>query len=157
MATEIERKFLVRSDAYRAEACDARRICQGYLSSDPCRTVRVRIVGEEAFFTVKGASSAAGMSRFEWEHAISPAEAEALLLLCEPGRIEKTRYRVQEGDHCFEVDEFHGENSGLVVAEVELKSETELFERPDWLGEEVTGDSRYYNLALTKHPYSQWK
>lgn len=156
MAQEIERKFLVGGE-YRPSAFKSVRITQGYLSSVPQRTVRVRVKGEKGFITVKGAGSASGASRFEWEKEIPLEDAEALLEICEPGVIDKTRYLVRVGDHTFEVDEFYGDNEGLTVAEVELSSEDEAFEKPSWLGREVTGDPRYYNSALVKNPYKNWK
>lgn len=155
--TEIEKKFLVLSDVFKDEASGKTKILQGYLNSDPERAVRVRTKGDKAFITVKGISNDSGMSRFEWEKEIDPEEAEALIALCEPGVIEKIRYEVELGDHTFEVDEFCGDNEGLILAEVELNSEEEEFERPDWLGEEVTGDKRYYNSQLSKYPYKDWK
>ena len=155
MAQEIERKFLVDGD-YKSEASASQRIVQGYLSSIPERTVRVRIKGEKGFLTIKGIGSASGASRYEWEREIPAKEAEELLALCEAGVIDKTRHLVPSGPHTFEVDEFHGDNDGLVVAEVELGSEDEDFERPAWLGEEVTGDTRYYNSQLMKQPYKDW-
>lgn len=153
---EIERKFLVISDAYKKEAFSKKRIIQGYLSSNPERTVRVRIKENKAYLTIKGSSSSNGMSRFEWEKEISVDEAKNLLLLCEKGVIDKTRFEVKVGNHTYEVDEFYGENEGLEMAEIELQSETELFEKPDWLGEEVTNDVRYYNSYLSKNPYKSW-
>lgn len=155
MAQEIERKFLV-TGAFQESAQKATRITQGYLSSVPERTVRVRIKGEKGFVTVKGIGNASGASRFEWETEISVADADAMLGICEPGVIDKIRYQVPVGGHTYEVDEFHGENEGLTVAEIELSSEDEAFERPSWLGEEVTGDVRYYNSMLMKHPYTKW-
>lgn len=155
MAQEIERKFLVDGD-YKTAASASQRIVQGYLSSAPERTVRVRVKGEQGFLTIKGIGSASGASRYEWEREISANDAEELLALCEPGVIDKTRHLVTCGRHTFEVDEFHGDNDGLVVAEVELGSEDEAFERPDWLGREVTGDARYYNSMLMKQPYQTW-
>ncbi len=155
MAQEIERKFLVKGD-FKQDASKETRITQGYLSSVPERTVRVRIKGDKGFITIKGIGSASGASRFEWEKEIPVAEVESLLQLCEPGVIDKTRYLVKSGIHTFEVDEFYGDNKGLVVAEVELQSEDESFVKPAWLGEEVTGDARYYNSMLMKHPYTKW-
>lgn len=152
---EIERKFLVTGD-YKNDAFKALRITQGYLNSAPERCVRVRIKGEQGFLTIKGISDAAGLSRFEWEQEIPVTEAQALLALCEPGAIDKTRYLVKAGLHTFEVDEFYGDNQGLVVAEVELNSVDEAFVKPSWLGEEVTGDKRYYNSQLMQQPYSGW-
>ena len=152
---EIERKFLVAGD-FRAEASGASRIIQGFLSSTPGRTVRVRVRGDRGYITVKG--PARGLTRFEWEKEIPVVEAEVLLRLCEPGMIDKTRWLVPSADgHTWEVDEFHGDNEGLVVAEIELGSEAEEFVRPAWLGREVTGERRYFNSSLTKCPYKDWK
>lgn len=156
MAQEIERKFLVKDDSYKQLAYDSSRIQQGYICSARGRTVRVRIRGERGFLTIKGPSRDGGLSRYEWEKEIPLQEAEELMLLCEPGMIDKTRYLVQSGKHVFEVDEFYGENEGLVMAEVELASESEAFERPDFLGEEVTGDVRYYNSFLMRTPFTRW-
>lgn len=155
--TEIERKFLVASNAYRAEAFEQQEVDQGYLNSDPARTVRVRTKGAKAFLTIKGESHENGMSRFEWEKEIPIEEAKTLLELCKPGRIQKTRFLVKAGKHTFEVDEFYGANDGLVVAEVELSEAGENFQKPDWLGEEVTGKKEYYNSQLSKNPYNTWK
>ncbi len=156
MAQEIERKFLVLGDDYKKVADKSTRIIQGYLSSDPGRTVRVRIKGSKGYITIKGIGSASGASRFEWEKEIPVGEVDELLKICEPGVIEKTRYEVKSGSHTFEVDEFYGENLGLVVAEVELSSEDEKFVKLEWLGEEVTGDAKYYNSMLKKTPYTKW-
>ena len=156
MRQEIERKFLVRGE-FKSSARKAMRISQGYLSSVPERTVRVRVRDNQGFITVKGKSDIRGVSRFEWEKEISVDDALALLGLCEPGVIDKTRYLVDYAGHTFEVDEFYGDNEGLVMAEIELSCEDEAFEKPDWLGDEVTGDSRYYNAALTKNPYINWE
>ena len=153
---EIERKFLVTSDAYKVLACAKNQIAQGYLNSNPERTVRVRIKGEKGFLTIKGKGNHSGMSRFEWEKEIPVAEAKVLLDLCESGVISKMRFEVKVGQHVFEVDEFYGENSGLIMAEVELGSETESFEKPSWIGEEVTNDERFYNAFLSQNPYSKW-
>ena len=155
MATEIERKFLVTGDFSR-QVISAQRIVQGYICSQPGRTVRVRIRGEEGFLTIKGASDEKGLSRYEFEQKIPLADAEELLKLCEPGAIDKMRNLVLAGKHTWEFDVFHGENEGLILAEIELASEDEPFERPDWIGQEVSGDRRYYNSMLTKHPYKQW-
>lgn len=155
MAQEIERKFLV-TGPFRDLAHQATRIVQGYLCSVPERTVRVRIRGDQGFLTIKGIGNASGASRFEWEREIPATEAEQLLALCEPGVIDKVRHLVRVGGHTVEVDEFHGENEGLVVAEVELAAEDEAFDRPAWLGREVTGDPRYYNAMLMKHPFTRW-
>lgn len=155
MAQEIERKFLVTGE-FKNQANKKTRITQGYLSSVPDRTVRVRIKGDKGYITVKGIGNNSGASRYEWEKEIPVSEVDDLLKICEPGVIDKTRYNVVIGKHTFEVDEFHGENDGLVVAEIELSSEDEKFEKPDWLGEEVTGDVKYYNSMLMKLPYSKW-
>ena len=156
MGVEIERKFLVNSDAFKQQATSQTRIVQGFLNTDPERTVRVRIRGEKGFLTVKGASNESGTTRFEWETEISAAEAANLIDLCEAGILEKVRFEVPLGKHMFEVDEFLGENKGLILAEVELKHEDERFERPDWLGQEVTGQVQYYNSQLSIKPYKEW-
>jgi adenylate cyclase len=153
---EIERKFLVNSNDFKTEAFTQNRIAQGYLSSAPERTVRVRIKGNKGFLTIKGVSNESGLSRFEWEKEIPLEDAQKLLLLCEEGVIDKTRFEVKMGNHIFEVDEFYGENEGLVITEIELISETESFEKPSWLGKEVTGDNRYYNSFLSKNPFKNW-
>lgn len=153
---EIERKFLVNSNDFKTEAFTHNRIAQGYLSSVPGRTVRVRIKGNKGFLTIKGASNESGLSRFEWEKEILLEEAIELLQLCEDGTIDKTRFEVKMNHHVFEIDEFYGENEGLVIAEIELKSESENFEKPSWLGKEVTNDKRYYNSYLSKNPYKKW-
>ncbi len=155
MAQEIERKFLVKGD-FKADSFKATRITQGYLSSVPERTVRVRIKGDKGYITIKGKGNDSGASRYEWEKEIPVDEVKELLNLCEPGVIDKTRYLVKSGEHTFEVDEFYGENEGLVMAEVELKDENENFVKPAWLGEEVTGDVKYYNSMLMKNPYTKW-
>ena len=156
MAKEIERKFLVKGN-FKDEAFKATRITQGYLSSVPERTVRVRVKGDKGFITIKGIGNASGASRYEWEKEIPVEEVKELLLICEPGVIDKTRYLVKAGEFTFEVDEFYGDNEGLTVAEVELPDEDASFERPAWLGEEVTGDPRYYNSMLMKNPFKNWK
>ena len=153
---EIERKFLVKSEAFKDEAFKQTRISQGFLNTDKARTVRVRLKGEQGFITIKGASSKSGLSRFEWEKEIPKQEAEALLELCEPSIIDKTRYEIRLGQHIYEVDEFYGDNSGLIVAEIELNTEAETYIKPDWLGNEVTGDVKYYNSQLSKHPFKSW-
>ncbi len=153
---EIERKFLVKSEAFITESHHQNRIVQGYLNSDPERTVRVRIKGKKGFLTVKGIGNASGTTRLEWETEIPVSDAEMLLPLCEKGVIDKVRYEIRKGNHTFEVDVFSGVNEGLIIAEVELQSENELFEKPDWLGSEVTGDKRYYNAFLSNHPYKHW-
>ena len=155
MATEIERKFIVKGD-FSKEVCNSQRIVQGYICSQPGRTVRIRIRGEKGFLAIKGPSDDKGLSRYEFEQEIPLPDAEQLLTLCEPGVIDKVRHLVRAGKHTWEVDVFHGANEGLVMAEIELASEDEPFEKPDWIGEEVSGDRRYYNSMLTKEPYSQW-
>jgi CYTH domain-containing protein len=154
MAREIERKFLV-SGEFRQDSPESYRIMQGYICSDPDRTVRVRVRGDKGFLTIKGQSSEDGLSRFEWEKEIPVSEALELMNLCVSGVIDKTRYLVPYGDHTYEVDVFHGANEGLVLAEIELSDELETFEKPSWLGEEVTGDVRYYNSMLSLHPFSK--
>lgn len=153
---EIERKFLIKNDSFKIESVKETRIIQGYLSSSPERTVRIRIKGEQGFLTIKGISNDSGTSRFEWEKELPVSEAQTLLTLCEPGVIDKTRYLVPCGEHTYEVDEFYGENLGLTVAEIELRHEDEAFEKPSWLAQEVTGDTRYYNSVLMKKPYTAW-
>ena len=152
---EIERKFLVRGDGYRQQAYASDHIKQGYICSDRGRTVRVRIRGGRGYLTIKGPSADGGLSRYEFEKEITLDEADHLFQLCEPGIIDKTRYLVHSGPHTFEVDEFHGDNEGLVVAEVELRSPDDPIIPPDFLGKEVTGDRRYYNSQLSLHPYKQ--
>ncbi|WP_375235192.1 CYTH domain-containing protein [Winogradskyella sp.] len=154
--TEIERKFLVKSEAFKDQAFNSYDIRQGFLNSAPERTVRIRLKNDKGLLTIKGKSSADGLSRFEWEKEIPKTDAEALLLLCEKRIIDKTRYEVKVGNHTFEVDEFYGDNQGLIIAEVELNSKTDTFEKPDWLGEEVTGDIKYYNSNLSKLPFKNW-
>jgi adenylate cyclase len=154
---EIERKFLVSSEEFKADAFTRHEIAQGYLNSNPERTVRVRIKGDKGFLTIKGKGNTSGMSRFEWEKKIPIDEARQLLAICESGVIEKTRFEVKVGHHIFEVDAFYGDNQGLVVAEIELGSESESFEKPIWLGPEVTNDERYYNAYLSQNPYRNWK
>jgi len=156
MAQEIERKFRVISDAFKAEAFNSTKIVQGFLSTVPERTVRIRIKGDKGFITVKGIGNESGTSRYEWEREISIEDATDLLKISEPGVIDKTRFNVKSGKHTFEVDEFYGENDGLTVAEVELDSEDESFEKPSWLGEEVTGQVKYYNSMLMKTPFKNW-
>ncbi len=155
MGKEIERKFLVLGE-FKHLASKNTRIIQAYLSSIHERTVRVRILGDKGYLTIKGKSNDSGTTRFEWEKEISVTEAEELMKICEPGVIDKTRFLVVVGQHTFEVDEFYGENNGLIVAEIELSYEEEFFEKPEWLGEEVTGDVKYYNSMLMKNPYSKW-
>lgn len=154
---EIERKFLVRSDDFKARSTLKTRIVQGFLNTHPERTVRVRIKGDSGYLTVKGIGNDTGTTRFEWETEVPVAEAINLIDLCEPVILEKIRYEIPVGNHIFEVDEFFGENTGLVVAEIELKHEDEPFEKPKWLGEEVTGQIKYYNSQLSVKPFNQWK
>ncbi|MDO6601462.1 CYTH domain-containing protein [Arenibacter palladensis] len=154
---EIERKFLVKSEAFKTDAVQKERIVQGFLNTDPLRTVRVRIKGDRGYITVKGKGNQNGTTRFEWEKEISVKEADALMNLSEPGVIDKTRYFIEVGKHIFEVDEFFGDNSGLIIAEVELEHEDEDFLKPQWLGDEVTSDIKYYNSQLSKNPFKTWK
>jgi adenylate cyclase len=153
---EIERKFLVKGE-FKKSSKSFEYIRQGYLSSLPERSVRIRLKGEKGFITIKGISGTNGISRFEWEREISSDDAKELLILCEPGIIEKKRYKIEYASHVFEVDEFLGINTGLIIAELELNSEDEVFEKPEWLAEEVTGDVRYYNSWISKHPFNNWK
>lgn len=153
---EIERKFLVQSEEFKAISFAKNEISQGYLNSNPERTVRVRIKGNQGYLTIKGKGNETGMSRLEWEMEIPVDEAKMLLNLCESGVISKMRYEVKFGNHVYEVDEFFGENEGLVLAEIELKSEDEAFEKPDWLGEEMTNNEKYYNSYLSKNPFKNW-
>ena len=153
---EIERKFLVKNDSYKNLATAQKKIAQGYLNTNPERTVRVRIANEKGFLTIKGKGNDSGMTRFEWEKEILIEEATALLLLCEKGVIKKTRFEIPVGNHLYEVDEFYGENEGLIMAEIELSHEIESFEKPDWLGMEVTNNERYYNAYLSKNPFKSW-
>ncbi len=154
---EIERKFLVTSTEFQSESKKSNRIVQGYLNSNPERTVRIRIKGTQAFITIKGKGNESGTTRFEWEKEIEVTEAEQLLLLCEDGVIDKVRYEIPFGKHLYEVDVFEGDNKGLIIAEIELEDENESFEKPNWLGEEVTGDDRYYNASLSVSSYKNWK
>ena len=154
---EIERKFLVTSTEFLSESIRSNRIVQGYLNSNPERTVRIRIKGTQGFITIKGKGNESGTTRFEWEREIEVTEAEQLLLLCEDGVIDKVRYEIPSGKHLYEVDVFEGDNKGLIIAEIELNDENESFEKPNWLGEEVTGDDRYYNASLSVSSYKNWK
>ena len=153
---EIERKFMVRGNSYRQLAYASDRIKQGYICSGHGRTVRVRLRGGRGYLTIKGPSLDGGLSRYEFEKEIAPDEAEQLFRLCEPGIIDKTRYLVKSGQHTFEVDEFYGENEGLVMAEVELSAPDEPYEKPVFIGKEVTGDRRFYNSHLRVNPFSAW-
>lgn len=156
MSIEIERKFLVNGD-YKSVAISHTRIIQGYICSQRGRTVRVRIRDRQGYLTIKGPSMSGGLSRYEFEKGITLDEALSLLRICEPGIIDKVRWLVPMGKHTFEVDEFFGENEGLVMAEVELSDENEAYERPPFLGREVTGDRRFYNSCLRIHPFKEWK
>lgn len=156
MSLEIERKFLVKNDDYKREAYQKKEMKQGYLNADKNRTVRIRIANDKAFITIKGKSNSSGTTRFEWEKEIDKNEAEQLLALCKPSIIDKTRFLVKSNHHTFEIDEFYGDNQNLVVAEIELSSEKETFEKPLWLGKEVTGDKKYYNSSLSKNPFKKW-
>lgn len=153
---EIERKFSVKNTTFLANAKESYKITQGYLNTDKNRTVRVRIKDNRGFITVKGISSTDGLQRFEWEKEIDVKEAEALLLLCEDFVIDKTRYLFPFNDVVFEIDVFEGANKGLVIAEVELQTTDQQFEKPDWLGEELTGDERFYNAYLSNVPFTSW-
>ena len=153
---EIERKFLVISDAFKTDAFRFTRIIQGYLNSHKQRAVRVRLKGDVGYLTIKGESSKNGLSRFEWEKEISRHEAQELLKLCETGVIDKVRYEIKAGKHVFEVDEFFGDNEGLIVAEIEIETENENYKTPHWLGKEVSGEIKYYNSQLSKQPYKTW-
>ena len=156
MTFEIERKFLVISDQYKQVAYKKSYIKQGFLNSKKERVVRVRIKDDAGFLTIKGASNKSGTTRFEWEKEIDLKDAQDLFNLCEEGIIEKYRYLVKENNHTYEVDDFLGENKGLVVAEIELENENEQFSKPNWLGKEVTGIVKYYNSNLSKLPFSKW-
>lgn len=156
MPQEIERKFLVTGE-FKHEAYAHSHIVQGYICAARGRTVRVRIRDGQGFLTIKGAADAQGISRYEWEKEIPLDEARELMKLCVEGVIDKTRYLVRSGQHIFEIDEFHGENSGLLMAEVELSAIDEAFEKPSFIGKEVTGDVRYYNSHLMMYPFKDWK
>ena len=153
---EIERKFLLKNTDFKKEAFNKTRIIQGFLSTQKKRTVRVRIREDKAYLTIKGKSTNNGLMRFEWEREIDKPEAENLLNLCKNSIIDKIRYEVKVDNHVFEVDEFLGANKGLLIAEVELKSEHETFTKPSWLGKEVTGKKKYYNSMLSKNPFKKW-
>lgn len=156
MATEIERKFLVRDDSYKELSFSHSRIRQGYICSERGRTVRVRTRDDRAYLTIKGPSLDGGLSRYEFEKEITMEEGFQLMQLCEPGLVDKTRWLVKSGNHVFEVDEFYGDNEGLVMAEVELSAVGEQVEMPDFIGQEVTGDRRYYNSQLRQNPFKMW-
>lgn len=157
MPQERERKFLVKNDNFKDIYNHKAIIIQGFLSTVPERTVRIRISGNKGYITVKGIGNKSGVSRYEWEREIDIQDAQELLKICEPVKIEKTRYYVKSGSHTFEIDEFLGDNRGLVIAEIELSSEDEIFEKPDWIGDEVTGILKYYNAMLAKNPFKNWK
>lgn len=157
MGKEIERKFLVKNETFKVDSVKEIKITQGFLSTVAERTVRIRIKGKQGFITVKGIGNDSGVSRFEWEKEIDIQDARELLRICEPGIIEKTRFHVKSGVHTFEVDEFHGENKGLVIAEIELTSEDEIFKNPNWLGKEITGNVKYYNSMIVKKPFKEWE
>jgi len=154
MGIEIERKFLVSGEGWRQPAEGQTRLSQGYLSRDPARTVRVRLAGERAFLTIKGATQ--GAARAEFEYEIPPADAQALLALCDGPVVDKIRHLCRHEGMTWEVDEFLGANAGLVVAEIELQSEGQAFARPAWLAAEVTGDARYVNANLAVKPFTSW-
>ena len=156
MAHEIERKFLVLNDSYKRESFSFSHIQQGYITSERGRTVRIRIRDEKGYVTIKGPSLDGGLSRYEFEQEIPLEDARQLMKLCEPGIIDKVRWLVKSGNHTFEVDEFFGENAGLVIAEVELRSLDDTVIIPDFIGKEVTGDRRYYNSQLRQHPFTKW-
>lgn len=158
MHYEIERKFLVCGD-FKDQAFNSTHILQGYIASGNGRTVRVRIRDEKGYLTIKGPSDISGIARYEFEREIPLSDAQDLMKICEPGIIDKTRYLVKspDGAHTFEVDEFYGDNEGLVMAEVELTNEQEYFEKPSFIGREVTGDCRFYNSHMRKNPYKFWK
>lgn len=153
---EIERKFLVLTEDYKKQATAMFPIAQGYLNTHPDRTVRVRIKGEKAYLTIKGIGNQSGTTRFEWEKEISVTDARELLSLCEEGMIDKIRYEVPINGFTYEVDEFKGDNEGLIVAEIELNDENQNFPKPEWLGMEVTGKNEYYNAYLNKKPFKKW-
>lgn len=154
MGVEIERKFLIKGD-FKSQATSSSHIMQGYICRDSGRTVRIRIRDEKAYITIKGPVN--GITRFEWEKEIDMDDAQELILLSIGPVIDKTRWLVPFEGHTFEVDEFHGDNEGLIVAEVELKSADESVIFPQWIGEEVTGDKRYYNSCLTRNPFNTWE
>ena len=153
---EIERKFLVKSKGYKKNSLSKHFVKQGYLSTDLSRCVRVRIIDEKAFITIKGASSIDGLSRFEWEKEICKKEADEIIMLCAADTIEKIRYVLEFDGNKFEVDEFQNKNNGLVIAEIELSSKNQLFKKPEWIGKEVTGIKKYYNSQLAQKPFSKW-
>lgn len=156
MGQEIERKFLVENDSFKKLSSHKKYIKQGFLNSNKNRVVRIRIQDQQAFLTIKGISDSHGLKRYEWEKEISLEDAKELFLLCEKGIIEKYRYYHTVENHTFEVDEFLGENEGLIIAEIELSEESEVFKKPNYIGEEVTGDEKYFNSNLSKEPFKNW-
>lgn len=154
---EIERKFLITNDSFKENVSKKFRIVQGYLSIDPQRTVRVRIKGDKGYLTIKGKSNTKGTTRIEIEEEITIEKAEILLKICLPNSIDKTRYEVVIANHIWEIDEFYGKNQGLFLAEIELNNEDDAFQKPLWIGKEVTGNKKYYNSYLSKHPYTTWE
>ena len=156
MSLEIERKFLVKNDSFKKESFKKSYIKQGFLNSNKERTVRIRIIDDKAFLTIKGKSNERGTIRFEWEKEISVNEAQDLMLLTEKTVIEKHRFYIKSNNHTYEVDEFLGANLGLIVAEIELNSENENFTKPAWILKEVTGQVKYYNSSLSNHPFNLW-
>lgn len=154
---EIERKYLVKDSSYRNKAVSQHRIMQGYISQDPDRTVRVRLKDGKGYITIKSRPDEKGWSRYEFEKQITAEEAHELFKLCLPSVIDKVRYNVPFGNILVEVDEFGGDNAGLVVAEIEMESEDQVYDVPDFIGQEVTGDVRYYNVQLARQPYKEWK
>ena len=158
MHFEIERKFLVVGE-FKNRAYNYTHIQQGYIASGNGRTVRVRIRDDKGYLTIKGPSGKEGLSRYEFEREIPLQDAQDLMQICEPGIIDKTRYLVKspDGIHTWEVDEFHGDNDGLIMAEIELGAEDEAFQKPDFIGREVTGDRRFYNSHMRKNPFKLWR
>ena len=155
MALEIEHKFLLRDDSWRDLADDGQRMCQGYLAGNERMSIRVRVAGAQAWLNIKHAQSLTVRREFEYLIPLHDAE-EILQHVCEQGQVDKTRYRVPVANHVYEIDVFHGANEGLIVAEIELRQEGEHFQRPSWLGEEVSQDRRYLNHYLAKHPFCTW-
>lgn len=156
MSLEIERKFLVKNDSYKKASYKCISITQGFLNSNKNRVVRIRIADNKGYITIKGLSSKNGTTRYEWEKEIELIEAKSLLNLCEKGVIIKKRYLINHNEWLYEVDEFDGDNKGLVIAEIELKNEKEIFEKPEWLGKEVTGVTKYYNSELKNNSFKNW-
>lgn len=155
MATEIERKFLVKNETWRSSIVSEARIKQGYLATQPNATIRIRVAKGSAFLTIKGTTKGISRAEFEYEIPVSDAE-EMLQLIADQSFIDKTRYKVQCGEHTWDLDVFEGDNSGLIMAEVELDNESEQFDMPAWAGQEVSGDARYYNANLISSPFSNW-